>query len=325
MNHPDLDGSVTCAYCGLEQTLDARVWSGVMSSAHELVDLCGVNPDVASAPESSPLKVDNPYRNIGVNASERSYEEAAVVGGRAPLEVRISPGQPLCAGCRTPLGWQMVGAELALACGACGRAERYAPVPAVSRLNPALSAVAAQPLRSDMRHVTSHVDPDGVVQMICPNCGAPLAASPGSTQVVCSHCQSPSLVPNKLWFRLGVRAPRVEPIWMLFSGPSPRRQALANAASGVDPFEAELQARARAALAAAGGGGAAAAAAPVDLQPQAPPPVVEPAAPYPPGIPEALSTDVAGSQRSTMVVLALVALVVLLLVGVGVVAVAILG
>lgn len=330
VNHLDSDGTVTCAFCGLDLTLDPRVWARVIGVSHELVDLSAVNPDVRSAPVSSPLKLDNPYRNIGVNVSERSYDEPGVVGGRAALGVRVSPGSPLCPGCRSPLAWQAVGSELMLGCGTCGRSERYARDAFAAQASPALSAVAAQPLRSDVRHATSHVRPDGVAQLVCPNCGAPLAVQPDSAQVVCSHCQAPALVSSKLWFRLGVREPRVEPIWLLFSGPSARRQALVNAASDVDPFEAELEARARAAMAAV----SAPPAAPPSYEATAPvsaPPVVEAlpvamppasAAPAAWARPSSMDASPGRASRGSGRVLLMVALVGVLLVGIAVVAAA---
>ncbi len=85
-----------------------------------------------------------------------------------------------------------------------------------------------------------------MASLACPQCGAPLVTDLHSTTVLCRHCGAQSLVSSRLCSRLGVREPKPEPVWVLFSGGSER-------AAGWRPrcgqLELELQARARAVLA----------------------------------------------------------------------------
>jgi LSD1 subclass zinc finger protein len=253
VNHLELDGAVSCAQCGAEQPFDLRVWSGVLEWAHDVVSLSAVDPAVRDARPESPLGRDNPYSNVGVTVADRSREQPNVVAGHGPLRVRISPGHPLCPRCGRP--WTY-GAEapgrMTLGCPRCSLQSTYQLPTEPSGLYPAVAIVVASPYRSDLAHAKTQIGAGGVASVTCSNCGAPLEVKSGETTVVCSHCQAQSLISSKLWFRLGVSEPRVEPMWLLFAGLSQRRRQLEN--TNIDPLEEELRARALAVVESGQGG-----------------------------------------------------------------------
>lgn len=250
LDHLDLDGTLSCAHCGLDQAFDVRAYSRVLSTAHDVVDLCGADPEVRRP--GSALSRDNPYHHIGVSVSDQAWTEPHVVGGREALGVRVSPGHPLCARCHVPRVPYPSHDQFGLRCPRCNGLESYALVPQAQSFHPAVIAVVAPGHRCDVRQVSEAITAGGAAKLGCPHCGAPLTLDPHATSVTCAHCHQPSLISSKLWYRLGVREPRTEPIWLWLRGRSPRRLALEQRAHGVDPFELELQERARAVLAARG-------------------------------------------------------------------------
>jgi hypothetical protein len=182
-----------------------------------------------------------------------------------------------------------------------------------------MAGALADAYRENWRRAESVIHDRGVASVSCPHCGAPLRTDGHSTTAVCTHCRAPSLISSKLWFRLGLREPRIEPIWVLLRGRSPRRRLLEDKAANVDPFELELQARARAALASKGAAsnpialpGAAPPAPPAPAWPAASPgyPAAPPPAIYPPLAPTA--SRAGGSSRALIVVVVIVVAAILL-------------
>lgn len=243
----ELRGSVSCAHCGLEQALDARAFAHLLDMAHDVVDLAGTDPEVRRP--GSPLALDNPYHVVGITVSDRTWVEPGAIGGREALSVRASPGHPLCPRCKAPFAVRLAPDQIVLHCPACNTGETHAwPAPPTT-LWPSARALVAPAYRRDLREATATSSRDGTAKISCPHCGAPLHPDLHSTSLTCAHCRAPALISNKLWFRLGVREPHTEPIWVLFAGRSRRRQALEERAADVDPFQRELEARARAVLA----------------------------------------------------------------------------
>ncbi len=310
LDHLDIDGTLNCAHCGLDQAFDVRTYARVLATAHDVVDLAGTDPEVSRS--GSALARDNPYHHIGVSVSESRWTEPGVVGGREALSNRASPGHPLCPRCKLPFSSQLSADRVTLTCPGCHAAETHVSAPA--QIYPAAVALVAPAYRHDLRQANAQLSSGGAAKLTCPHCGAPLQTDSHATSVTCAHCHAPALIANKLWFRLGVREPRNQPIWVLFRGRSPRRQTLEQRSDDVDPFEAELQARARAVLAAKGKG-----AAPPSVQP-APSPIARyapdsPAAPPPPAY--ATPALIESSPTPTrnwlpIVILAVVAVVALL-------------
>ncbi len=264
-----------CVHCGLEHGLDARVWSKVAALCHDVIDLAWSAPGVQG---SRALQRDNPYTIVGRTVSDWSWSEPGVVAGREALSVRVAPGAPLCERCHIPLAYQLTPQGLQLDCAGCGSHERHAPVGALGLS--ALLAVACVEARTDAPAARSTLGSDGVTLVTCPYCGGPLTPDERGATVRCAHCRETSLVSAKLWHRYGRRAPRPEPLWLLLAGRAPRRQQLEARDANVDPFELELQARARAVLERQQGVPPAAPA----REPVAPPPAAPPQGP-PPGPP----------------------------------------
>lgn len=249
VNHFELDGKVTCAQCGTEHAFDVGAWSKALSWSHDVVSLSAVDPAVRAAQSNSPLVLDNPYHHVGVAVADRSWEQAGVVAGHGTLSVRCSPGHPLCPRCHMPQVRQAEGpGRLLLSCPRCALRHEYQLASQARGLYAGLALAAAAAYRSDISHARTQFTEGGVASVNCPNCGGPLGVTSGETTVVCPHCQMQSLISSKLWFRLGVREPRSEAMWLLFTGHSARRQQLEAKNADVDPFEAELEARARAVL-----------------------------------------------------------------------------
>ncbi|MBI4700531.1 MAG: hypothetical protein HY744_05090 [Deltaproteobacteria bacterium] len=256
INHLDADGSVTCAHCALEQSLDIAMWRRVLPGAHEVADLSGVMPWIAAAPANAPLVHDNPYRHVGLVVSHWDWSEHGVVGARAAVAVRASPGRPLCARCRSPVTLRLgAGGHATASCAACAVDVSYA----LPREAPALYAPAAAVLapehRTDRRAAVLRQEGGATTaQLVCPTCGGPLTARTDAYETECGYCRLPVLVSTKLWARLGLGAPRTEGWWVLLRGPSARRQKLEQDAARPDALQDEIAARARAAAQQAGGG-----------------------------------------------------------------------
>ncbi len=97
------------------------------------------------------LTLENPFKHVGVSASEWQWTEEHIVAGRAPLVVRVSPGHPLCGRWKVPLVVQaQAGHTLLAACQRCGARETHA-LPAAASLYPAALGALAAEHRTDRR------------------------------------------------------------------------------------------------------------------------------------------------------------------------------
>jgi hypothetical protein len=241
---------VSCAHCGMEQPVDRDRLRGLVARAHDLADLSGQSRGVAGADPDAPLARDNPYKFLGVATTVQEWNEPAAIGGREALVVRASPGQPTCATCRAPLALE-IGGETVARCPGCRAEARYCVPPEARASYQPLAGVVADEHRSDVaRAAVTGAGP--TLGLSCPSCGAPLAPPTAEDHTSrCAHCHAVALVSGKLWHRVGRAAPRAEPCWLCFAGPSPLRSRLER--PDVDPLQAEIAARARAARLAASG------------------------------------------------------------------------
>jgi hypothetical protein len=106
-------------------------------------------------------------------------------------------------------------------------------------------AVLAPEHRVDRARAGVQNETGGAAQLRCPACSAPLAAA--DLEARCGYCNTTSVVSSRLWHRLGIAAPRVVAWWVLFAGPSGRRQSL-ESTSDADDIQAAIRASALAAM-----------------------------------------------------------------------------
>lgn len=243
VNHLDVDGTATCAHCGLDQPLDPRAWARPLAFAHEVVDLSGVAPWVAASEALRGQR--NPHAQVGLTIPAREWTESGAIAGRERLWVRVAPGYPVCARCRAPLALAFEGARTRSQCLHCSDVTVYElPVAAASVYAPARAVLAAEH-RADRARAAVQTEVGGAAQLRCPACSAPLA--PADHEARCTYCQTTSIVSSRLWHRLGVAAPRPSAWWVLFAGACGRRASLA-ATREADDIQAAIRASAIAAM-----------------------------------------------------------------------------
>ncbi|GAB4521660.1 MAG: hypothetical protein Tsb0020_40220 [Haliangiales bacterium] len=234
LNHLDVDGSVQCLRCGIEQIFAVDTWRDGLAHAHAVADLAG--PDGNAWRGFGKAPAGNPFRHVGVTSAVASaHEQQVAIRGDGLVEVRslrvtASPGLPLCGRCRVPLTVDGVDEhQLQVSCRHCGDRQNYA-LPAPARgLCPGLRGVIADEHRIGGRQV--EYDPNAAVVAIrCPNCQAPVSVSGKSTVIDCDYCHIALRIPDPLLHRLGHDHPEPALWWLLMSGPSPLRAELATAA-----------------------------------------------------------------------------------------------
>lgn len=245
LHHLHEGAQVDCAYCGASHGFDGSTWDRLLPQAHEVIDLAGSAPHVAS--DEALRSSRNPHLPVGTSMVGRELEEPHAIGGRAPLRMRVAPGHPMRAG--APLAWAREPTGVAVPNDARGRSAdtlRFTVAPALRARFPALVAVLSA-ARADGVAEAAMIDRGGqAIQLACPSCGAPGEAD-AAAQLRCGYCGVLSLVSNRSWHRLGRKPPEPAPTWALFQGASQRRTTLATRGAQSD-FQAELRARALAAM-----------------------------------------------------------------------------
>ncbi|HEY6078598.1 MAG TPA: hypothetical protein VIW29_07335 [Polyangiaceae bacterium] len=219
IDYLDVDGSVQCLSCGIEQRFENKHWWTALEHAHAVADLCGPHAEgLLPATEISIAEL-NPHAAIGVKRSAADVEK-----GEQALRLSASPGAPLCDECGGLL--QVVNrAErgLLLRCEPCAAEKRYSLPSALSQRVRALQGVVA-PAHEEGRLEAVPREENGVVALGCPTCGAALSVD-GSSIVTCQYCKTSSRVNARA---RGKSQKDVEPapFWLLFAGRSALRGKL---------------------------------------------------------------------------------------------------
>lgn len=223
IDHLDVDGSVRCLSCGIEQRFENKQWWGVLEQAHALADLTGPHAEGLLPGGEISIAALNPHAAVGVRDGSVELER-----GEQALRLTAAPGAPVCEQCRGL--WRIASrgeGKLVLRCDACAVERRYALPKNLSQRVRALRAVVAPAHEEGRRDAVLHEE-NGVIALRCPTCGAALNAD-GSGIVTCQYCQTSSRVDARA--RGGSsRDAAPAPFWLLFEGASAQRGKLENRA-----------------------------------------------------------------------------------------------
>lgn len=227
----DLDGTVRCARCGLEQAFDVDSWTEGLGFAHDVADLCGPEPEGRSRHADLSISAENPYRELGLyrvwatHALSGEVRQGASVLQRS-LELRVHPGRPLCT-CGEPLSLTVSGERVDARCTRCGQTrEGRLPVLARRLYAPVRALFAGPgPQISTTRGLT------GSGGYSCPGCGAPLPVTGMEPVVTCSFCKLATRIASFSGLA-DDRPPAV--FWLAFQGPSAERRRLLREGGALD-------------------------------------------------------------------------------------------
>jgi len=227
----DLDGTVECRRCGMQQAFDVDQWKEVLIFAEDVADCAGPAGRLGKDPVTN-----NPYADIGTT---HTYAEKTLSGmiidgeGMKPrtLRLRATPGVPLCERCHVPLE-VLVDTDAYKAQATCPRCHERAvydtPEGAFDQ-NGDISAILADDHRCDREAVRVQASPGGAaVAVSCPKCNASLPVAGEASMVSCGYCGTPCRIPSRLMAKLSSTPPTPKRWWILFDDDSYQRL-------GVDP------------------------------------------------------------------------------------------
>jgi hypothetical protein len=204
LNHLPIDGAVRCLHCARSQAPEENLFPELVHSAHAVVDLAG--------------EEQSPYAAIGRTAAtavETFVDEATAV---------LGPGGPRCELCSGALKVEVPSPGVVTStCKGCGDRAEYRAKPE-REYGPGFVAVLASEHRTDRASVKNAVG-GAAIAITCPNCGAPLEPKLERQAVSCTFCNTPCRIPEDTWAVLK-GAPRQQPWYLLFQGPSTRREEL---------------------------------------------------------------------------------------------------
>ena len=149
LNHLDVDGSVSCLRCGLDQVFDVGWWIEGLDHAMRCGVLAGQSGN---------------YAQLGVSATSLNLVQSGmlIAGGTMvlrSLRVSAGPGHPPCSRCHAPLEIDFDGLTTKARCPTCS-ATQTCELPAKAReLCSAVRGVIAEELTLDKRE--AKVDGDG--------------------------------------------------------------------------------------------------------------------------------------------------------------------
>lgn len=229
LNYLDLDGSVKCLRCGLDQAFARSSWKTAIEHAHAVGDLGG-SPEGRHPHPHISIAADNPYRDT-VSARHQQSGFAIERGVQVPVSLAISASiaQPSCEKCRAPLLTERgVPGEVKTRCATCGETRSYRLPLEATGLVDGLVGVMAGEHRSDQLVTRVEVDTSQpeLLTLRCPSCGANLPATSATRHVVCGFCRTSSRLPEKTFFRGGRETATAEQWWLAFEGPSLMRRRL---------------------------------------------------------------------------------------------------
>ncbi len=225
LNHLDLDGSVRCLRCGLDQAFAESSWRQALEHAHATGDLAG-SPEGRHPSAWLSIANENPFKD----ATSTSHQQSGFVterGMQVPTSLHMvaTVDDPKCEQCQLPLSFQRQGPELRSSCPRCGQARSYRLPPNASRIAPGLIGVMTDEHRTDQLETRVEEQP-GAIALLCPSCGGGLKVAAGERIVTCAYCRTSSRIPEKTFYRSGDPNVHREPWWLAFEGPSKRRRLL---------------------------------------------------------------------------------------------------
>ncbi len=206
LNHLDVDGSVTCLRCGLEQVFDNSSWDDGLDHAMR----CG-----ALAGESGK------YKQLGITMTSVELVQNEINIGNGMMNMRslrvaAGPGHPPCSRCHKPLEIEIESKTTKARCTSCGATQTCELPPPAKGICSAVCGVIAEELLLDRREAKVD-DNAGAIGINCAHCAAPLKVTGVSTIVSCEYCGASSRIPRRTMFQLGHDKPVMQLWWLAFS------------------------------------------------------------------------------------------------------------
>lgn len=209
------DGTVRCVRCQLEQRFERGWWVQVLRAAHAVGDLMGDAPEGRSRSAWS-IAGTNPFFGVPVARD-------GVLEGWVPdtLTVELCTGHPLTEANLAPAQVTIRGDDLTTR--GDGEVARYAILPSVRQLYPALLGVIADEHRVDREE--PDVGPIAGDAFSCTSCGAALPVDGALRLVRCDFCGAVTHIPAQIRHSVQ-RDPKPDSWWLVFEGSSPARERL---------------------------------------------------------------------------------------------------
>ena len=232
LNELDLDGTVRCLRCGLDQMFDVSSWAAALDHAHGVGDLAGPSPEGRHPHPRISIAGDNPLASIGryrtsarLAQSGTRVEDGMVVP--RSLIIDAAPGWPLCSRCNLPLEIRGSDGHATTSCPDCGRSASYDIDPRARQLCSGLIAAVAEDQRTDRLAVQVTGQEAGEASVLrCPGCGAAMSDVSDAATVRCEFCNTVARIPAAVRQELFDHEPDEQVWWLLFGGPSKQRRAL---------------------------------------------------------------------------------------------------
>lgn len=245
LNFLDMDGSVQCHHCGLEQAFDVDSWREGLEHAHQVGDLAGPDPEGRHPHPRVSIIGANPMARVGVDQTQSTSAQAGTVTRDGmtlirSLRVDASPGQPLCRRCQTPVETYVEGHRVTTRCPNCSTGAVCELPERAEQMCDGLAGVMADDMRVDRPQVKLDRS-SGAVAMTCPNCGAGYSDVAEGKLVRCPFCQTVALIPDRFLLRYLDRKPVTATWWLLFEGRSPARRELEKPATGGEKKKPEVR------------------------------------------------------------------------------------
>ena len=232
LNHLDLDGSVLCGKCGIEQKVKWQMWKSLITRAHDTADLGGDAKPEPKAPlwwfmrKVAGNRIASRYKAIGVSKSCFTEHRDSSLHNDLPYVFTSSPGHPVCTTCRMPLNVQVNERQLTTICPQCRTQSTYSLPEQASRY-PALVGVIAPAHHTDSIEAKTEESPDStVVTISCPKCGGSLDSVELGEVSVCPFCGTTCHIPARILMRTGRDTTTPANWWMLFKGPCSLRKEI---------------------------------------------------------------------------------------------------
>lgn len=246
INYLDLDGSVRCLYCGLDQAFARASWTRALDHAHALGDLGAAHAESREPHAWLSIARENPMKGK-TSAEDVQSGMVSERGMQFPTSLRIDARlrEPQCQACSVPLVVQRQGpGQVHTTCPCCGSRDQFAMPIEAPGLCAGLRAVIASEHSTEFKPTRVQCDaahPEAVT-LECPGCGAAIGMNPGTRLAVCQYCRTTSRIPEKAFARAGADA-KQEPFWLAFDGPSLLRKQLLREPGVLSPTTPLLEAK----------------------------------------------------------------------------------
>ncbi len=221
LNYFSTDGYL-CFNCGIRQKFDWEEWEQIIEHGHNVGDLTGFERPSdwdfwRIFLEQHDEDILRMVRSIGVEKTILTKGNSFF--GGIEFSVDASPGSPVCMTCTIPFDIHEDEKEFRLTCPNCHVEEKYEKLS--NSPYEGLVGCICEKSRTDAPSVKPvNQSGQGAIALSCPNCGGALDVGQLDHRVVCSYCNTTSLVPMGLFQREKGRPVSKVSWWMLFRGHS---------------------------------------------------------------------------------------------------------